>query len=87
MPPSEKAPIDSYLHVGSSPIRALAKSVAVPAAEARRALIKDETSAARLPSQPKQAMCAADEANEANEVESARLTPELSRAEGVGLND
>ena len=61
--------------------------VAELAAAARLALSKAETSAARLPSQPKQAMCAADEANEANEVESARLTPELSRAEGVGLND
>ena len=61
--------------------------VAGPAAEARRALSKEETSAPRLPSQPKQATCAADVANEATEVKSARLTPELSRAEGVGLND
>ena len=32
-------------------------------------------------------MCAADAATEATEAKSARLTPELSRAEGVGLND
>ena len=49
--------------------------VTEPDAEARRALGKDETSAARLPSQPKQAMCVADAATEANKVESARLTP------------
>ena len=61
--------------------------VAGPAAEARRALSQDETRDARSPSQPKQATCAADVANEATEVKSARLTPELSRAEGVGLND
>ena len=57
------------------------------AAEARCALSKDGTSAARLPTQPKRATSAADVANEATEVKSARLTPELSRAEGVGLND
>ena len=61
--------------------------VAGPAAEARRALSKDESSAARLPSQQKRARYAADVANEATEVGSARLTPELSRAEGVGLNE
>ena len=32
-------------------------------------------------------MSAANVANEAIDVESARLTPELSRAVGVGLND
>ena len=57
------------------------------AAEAQRALSKDESSAARLPSQQKRARYAADVANEATDVDSARLTPELSRAEGVGLND
>ena len=61
--------------------------VAGPAAEARRALSQEETSDARSPSRPKQAICAADVADEATEVDSARLTPELSRAEGVGLND
>ena len=61
--------------------------VAELAAAARRALSEVETSAPRLPSQPKQAMCAADVANEATEAKGARLTPELSRAEGVGLND
>ena len=62
-------------------------SVAKPAAEAGQALSEEETSAARLPSQLKQAMCAADAATEATEAKSVRLTPELSRAEGVGLND
>ena len=57
------------------------------AAEARRALSEAETSAARLPSQSKQAMCAAHVANEATNLEGTRLTPELSRAEGVGLNE
>ena len=57
------------------------------AAEARRALSENETCAARLPSQPKRARYAAGVANEATAVDSARLTPELSRAEGVGLND
>ena len=61
--------------------------VAELAAEARRACSENETCAARLPSRPKRARLAADVANEATEVESARLTPELSRAEGVGLND
>ena len=61
--------------------------VAKPAAEARRALSESETCAARLPSRPKRASYAANVANEAIDVESARLTPELSRAEGVGLND
>ena len=64
-----------------------ASPVAGPAAEARRALSKDETSAAQLPSPPKRAKYAADVANVVTEVQSARLTPELSRAEGVGLND
>ena len=53
--------------------------VAELAAEARRALSQDETSDARSPSQPKRAMCAAEVANEATYVDSARLTPELSR--------
>ena len=57
------------------------------AAEARRALSEAETSAARLPSQSKQAMCAAHVANEATNLEGTRLTPELSRAEGVGLDE
>ena len=71
----------------SEPARPVRLSIAGPAAEAGHALSEEETSAARLPSQPKQAMSAADVANEATEVESARLTPELSRAEGVGLNN
>ena len=70
-----------------SPQDSSACPVAELAAVARRALSKDETSAARLPSRPKRARYAADVANEATEVGSARLTPELSRAEGVGLND
>ena len=61
--------------------------VAELAAEARRAWSKGETNAARLPRRPKRARPAADVANEATEVKSARLTPELSRAEGVGLDD
>ena len=56
-----------------------ASPVAELAAEARRALRENETCAARLPSRPKRGRCAADVANEATEVESARLTPELSR--------
>ena len=48
---------------------------------------EDETSVARLPSQPRHAMDVADVVTEATEANSARLTPELSRAEGVGLND
>ena len=64
-----------------------ASPVAGPAAEARRALSENETGAARLPSRPKRARHAADVANEAIDAKSARLTPELSRAEGVGLND
>ena len=69
------------------PAQLVVDPVAGPAAEARRALSQDETRDARSPSQPKQATCAADVANEATEVKSARLTPELSRAEGVGLNE
>ena len=61
--------------------------VAELAAAARRALSEVETSAPRLPSQPKRSASGADALNEATEVDSARLTPELSRAEGVGLND
>ena len=62
-------------------------SVAELAAEARRALTENETCAARLPSRPTRAIYTANVANEATDAESARLTPELSRAEGVGLND
>ena len=64
-----------------------ASPVAELAAEARRALSESETCAARLPNQPKRARYAADVATEATAAKSARLTPELSRAEGVGLND
>ena len=53
--------------------------VAELAAEARRACSENETCAARLPSRPKRARPTADVANEAIEVGSARLTPELSR--------
>ena len=56
-----------------------ASPVAELAAEARRALSESETSAARVPSQPKRAMCVADVATEAAEAKSARLTPALSR--------
>ena len=49
------------------------------AAEARHALSYDGTSAARLPSRSKPSASTADVANEATEVEGARLTPELSR--------
>ena len=61
--------------------------VAELAAAARRALSVVETTAPRLPSQPKRSASGADAMNEATEAKSARLTPELSRAEGVGLND
>ena len=70
-----------------SPHVSSACPVAGPAAEARLALGEDVTSVAGLPSRQKEAMCVADVATEATEAKRARLTPELSRAEGVGLND
>src|SRR5690606_23314191 len=70
----------------SEPTRCGMASAARPAAEARRNATSDATRGDWIPSRPKPRIVESDEIDEAAELNRARLTPELSRAEGVGLN-